>query len=498
MLVEQASADLQRIEQLHQRWLIGADNSGISLDQLPEGWQPLLEGETPERRALIALALCAQQQTLLFEYEATQDLKTGPDLPQLEFPVLSPELRPLFRRSLEVIRKQQGVSINHFLELLLHRKMVAHPADWLPSANDQVPQVYWPWSQWVSNELTSHHHAEDEAITTENWDDFFPAERLARLTQLRRRDSDAARELISQCAANEPAEKRLKIIEVLAHNLNQHDAGFLQSITQDRSRKIAQLATQYLARLGIGQERIEGESIENQAKELAEWYEIKSTGLFRKRTVLVPRKLKSKKQQSIRSEQIQNIPLLDLSRALGISAEELVSIWQFSENRDHDNYAFVSNAANTLADDLIHKLLTSAINQLDENQPILAYIQLLLPRLEQEHRNQLMLELLQNKASKLTFIECLEFVNSPIDELSRELLVSTSAWKMLVSEIKQDIAKGVYVENYYTQKELTALGLILPQNTAEKIIGELVNLGLLQADPILDCLKLNMQLTGLK
>ncbi len=498
MLMKQASADLQRIEQLHQRWLVGADSAAIPLEQLPEGWQPLLEGEPSERRALITLALCAQQQTLLFEPEATHDLKARPDLPQLEFPVLNDTLRPLFRRSLEAIRKQQTVSVDHLLKLLLHRKIVAHPADWLPSANDQVPNAYWPWCQWVSNELTSHQHAEDEVITAENWDDFFPAERLARLTQLRRHDSDAARELISQCAAKEPADKRLKIIEVLGTKLNQYDSEFLQSLTLDRSRKIAQLATQYLMRLGIGQEHIDGEEGESPAKELAEWYEVKTTGIFRKRTVLVPRKLKSKKQQSIRSEQIQIIPLLDLSSALGITTEELVSIWQFSENRDHDNYAFVSNAANTLADDLIHKLLTSAINQLDESQQMLSYIQLLLPRLEQGYRKQTMLELLQTKASKLTFTECLGFIDTPIDEISRKLLVATSAWKNLVTAIQQDMEKGVYVDNYYTQNELTALGLILPQHTAEEVFSELVNLGLLQADPILDCLKLNMQLTEFK
>src|SRR5690606_16100062 len=111
---------------------------------------------------------------------------------------------------------------------------------------------------------------------------------------------------------------------------------------------VALLAMQYLARLGMGHGVSEDENAEAMARELAETYELKKGGILKKGLKLLPIKLKSKKQQSVRSELLQKIPVGLFAHALSIDVKELLMYWQFSENRDHDNQSFIVNAVNNI------------------------------------------------------------------------------------------------------------------------------------------------------
>ena len=363
-MMESAEEIQAKIEQLECRWMIGSGEQQLTHDLIPLQWQPLLGDLDGERQALLALAIYSQHQAMLFEPEAATGLSAKPDLPDLNIPCLPPGIRACFRRVLAGIKQQSEIKITHLLQLLFQRGFSAHPADWLPSPkDDDLPAVYWSWCSWVSNELSIAE--EDVELTAQTWNDFYPAERLRMLRIMRLKEPLAARELIQACALQESAEKRLKIIGILATNLSQEDSAFLQSLTKNRSQKVALLATQYLARLGIGQQEIAGEDMADPAQDLGETFELKKAGLLNKGYRLLPVKLKSKKQQAIRSELLQTTPLLEFAKALHIETERLLASWQFSNNRDYDNQSFLANAINTVPDNLIHVLLKNILRQLN-------------------------------------------------------------------------------------------------------------------------------------
>lgn len=500
MLKQFAAEEQQLIEQLQRRWMVGSKDP-LSEEQLPRDWRPLLQDQSAERKSLLALAILSQHQALLLTPEADSDLKAKPDLPALDLPSIHSHLRPLFRRNLDNIKKLSGIELRHLLQLLLQRNCTAHPADWLPSPKDEdSPSVYWPWCRWVSSELAGGDDASTESLTTENWDSFYPAQRLSILRELRHQDRHAARELIYACVHRETAEKRLKIIETLAINLSQDDGEFLQSLTQDRSQKISSLASQYLARLGLGQPLTTGtgaagEDSAAQAKELAEGYELKKVGLIRARYKLVPRKLKSKKQQAVRSELLQNVSFREFASALGMEEHSLAANWQFTENRDHDNQCFIISAANTMPDEHMAVLLESLLAQIESSNAMLSHVKLLLPRLHEHNRAALMRELLNNKAVDFDFVDGLAFIDAPLASLSWKEFSKTRAWKKLTETLHEEVANKGYVDNHHAVKELIALGLLLPADIADAGLQAIVALGVLRADPALDSLKLNIELT---
>lgn len=484
----------QQVERLLRGWIVGGAPAP-TLDQLPSSWQPLLQEAPPERQTLLALALCSQYQTLLFESQSSAELQTFPDLPELALPPLADNLRPLFRRLLAALNKQGGIGPGPLLQLLLQRGVSAHPADWLPTPQDEgLPKIYWPWSRWVAHQNTSSDE-DDEPLSAENWDEFFPAERLMQLREMRLTDPDGARALIEQCADREPADKRLRIIEVLATNLSEADGEYLQSLTNNRSQKISRLACQFLARQGIAVNGENDEQDSSIAKELADGFEVKQAGLLRKRTQIIPLKLKSKKQQAIRSELLQKVLFQELAEALQVEESVLAAGWQFSANRDGDNHAFVLSALGTLPENLLQTLLENALSQIDSSDQMLSLIQLFIPRLDTASCSRLMYHLLTQKSAGFSFTDCLAYSDQPLSELDWGGLVKTPAWKQLLSLLKEHhTEEQSYVEHFQLLGELNALGLMLPRALAKQALDTLTEKGLMQADPALDALKLNAQL----
>jgi hypothetical protein len=485
----------QQVERLMRGWIVGAAPAP-AMEQIPLSWRPLLQAQPAERQTLIALALCSQYQTLLFESQSSVPLQSVPDLPELSLPSLAYNLRPLFRRLLATLNKQGGLGPGPLLQLLLQRGVCAHPADWLPSPQEErLPKIYWPWSRWVAHQQALGDES-DEPLNAENWDAFYPAERLMQLRGMRLTDPDGARALIKECAAREPADKRLRIIEVLATNLSQDDSEYLLSLINNRSQKISRLACQFLARLGIAVSGENEEQVRSIAQELAAGYEVKQAGLLRRHTQIVPRSLKSKKQRAIRTESLQKVLFQALAGALQIEESVLAAGWQFSANRDGDNHAFVLNALNTLPENLLETLLENALSQIDSSDQMLSLIQLFIPRLDTASSSRLMYRLLTRKGIGFSFTDCLAYSDQPLSELDWGELTKTRAWQQLLSLIKEhQTNENVYVEHGKLPGELTALGLMLPQMLAQQALGTLTEKGMMQADPALDALKLNAQLS---
>jgi len=483
------------LNQLKQRWMIG-QNELHKVEALPAPWQALL-GEMPsEKQQLAALAVSQQFEALLLTSAKPEKIKSKSALPTLSLPLIDEHLRPLCRRLLANVHKQSMISLARLLHLLTERGVSVHPADWLPTArDDELPAVYFPWVRWVAD-ANAQADEQDDVLSQDNWDEFYPAERLALLRQLRFNNSAEARELIATCAASEPADKRLKIIEVLAINLGEEDVELLNSLTAERSRKIANLAQVYLARLGHREVLESDEASAENAKDLAEGFDLKKVGVLKKALKLQPKTLKSSKQKSIRSELLQKVPAMALAQAINISTSELAKAWQFSENREGDNINFLINAVEWLGDEPLQLLLQNLLQQCAKSETIVPLLQIILPRVPQAQRESLMSELWQKSAVNLRFYQCLSFLEKPLRGLEFSQLTKTSAWKNLIKNAQVDAQENGYVREHQLAQELIALGFIVPQPIAEQIIKTCLEMGMLAADPALDSLKLNSLIKG--
>lgn len=493
-MLESINKEHHLIDQMQRRWMIGSGEP-LATDQLPESWRPLLSNVEPRKQALFALALSSQHQTWLFEPEKPDDLFKTPELPILDIPLLPDPLRPLFCRIVETTRRAGGAPLSHLLQLLLKRHCTVHPADWMPSLQDQnIPPIYWPWCRWIDH-ACKHEVADDfEILNSDNWNDFYPAERLEQLRKMRNEDRTAARILIEKHVGSEAADKRVKIIETLAIGLNEADATYLKKLTKDRSQKVSQQACRLLSRLGLEQDSSEDEQSESAANELAEYFEVKKSGILGRNKKLVPKKLKSKKQQSIRTAQLETVSLRQFARALNLALMDLASIWSFTDNRLQDNHNFVFNAIGSLPENELRDLLNNLIQLANTEENILPLIQLVLPRLQEQERTELVYGLLKNASNHFSFLDCLSFIEIPLTRINWEFLIKTNAWKTLIKELKNDYQKQGYIETARSVEELNALGLFLPQETAQKTVDMLAKIGLPRSEPALNSLNLNAQL----
>ncbi|MCG8610755.1 MAG: hypothetical protein MI864_09490, partial [Pseudomonadales bacterium] len=262
----------------------------------------------------------------------------------------------------------------------------------------------------------------------------------------------------------------------------------------DRSQKVAQFAAQLLSRLGDDTvlEALQAEA--DLARELADGYELVNRGVLKKRSHLKPRKLKNKTQRAIRSEQLAKISLVSLASALGLSIAELVTSWHLPDNSAHDNRVFMQKAVSGLAEDQLDALLDNLLNSAEEQTDFIGLLQLLLPRLPNEKRAPLCLELLQAPSTKLDFQDCLAFLVGPLSALDWNAMEKTTPWRNIVKQVKLDLEGAAYIDNTQLSYEFQALGLILPRKTAEAALETVTALGIRPSDPILDALRLNSRL----
>src|SRR5881394_2530620 len=257
-------------------WMAGRS----ALEHCPAEWRGAVEGggET----ALAALA--GHAAAVLFRTTPSTPLEPPPLLPALALPVMAERLRPVFRRILAT--KNGAAPLRQLIDLVTARGYGVHPADWLPSPGDDwVPDVYAPWLDWVRAE--SKAVAEAGGLTVENYSRRAWAERRVALARLRQTDPAAALSIIAAKAAAEPAERRLRLVEVLETRLSEVDASFLEGLANDRSERVQATARTFLARLG----RIsDGGDL---AAELAEMVALGKVGLVNRRSRLVIKQVKT-------------------------------------------------------------------------------------------------------------------------------------------------------------------------------------------------------------
>jgi hypothetical protein len=290
-------------------WMAGRS----ALEHCPTEWRNALEGQHGE--AALA-ALTGHATSVLFRAAPNTTLAPRPLLPALSLPVMEQAHRPRFRRILSAYKS--GASIERqLIDLLAARGRCAHPADWMPSPRDDwAPDVYGPWLDWVRAE--SKVQAADAALTIENYQDWSWEQRRVALAQLRHVDPAAALAIIVAKAASEPAERRVRLLEILESKLSEADAAFLESLAGDRSERVKVTAQAYLARLGRTSDS------GGLAAELKDMVELGKVGLIRRRTRLLIRPLKTPAQTKRRHDLFGLVSLDTLARALGVSDRQLL------------------------------------------------------------------------------------------------------------------------------------------------------------------------------
>lgn len=508
-----------QIEQLFTQWMIGQQQP-LNMADIPEAFVPIIEALPNEKRSRAMLALLSQYHSVMYQpalnpsgqNQSKANITPYPLLPVLPLPILSQQNgRSLCKRILADASKSEQALI---LKLLSNRGYSVHPADWLPKASyaqwdDSLPAMYFPWCLWVANQLKEKEKEEMDVITEDNWDEWYPAQRLIALRHLRRHEPDEARELIKKCVAKESADKRVKIIDVLAIHLTLADTDYLISLQTDRSQKVVTLAKHLLIRLGV----YETEQIsENQASEIKDASEelanelasnynleisnVEKTGTKNKTLKINPKRLKSDKQKAIRTEQLAKVNINTFIQALEVDMESFINGWSFVKNRDSDNDNLVENLANTLADKWIKPLVNKLVHYVNSSNLYLLHH--LLPRLDDEDKIKIMLDLLSMASADISFDECLTFLKQPLNDLDYSTLQTTKAWKELIKNIKKALKDNSYMVDYHIEHECKALGHILPQKTAIKVLEELCGMGMFKADPVLDVLRLNAELTANK
>lgn len=450
-----------QIEDMKARWMTG----GSAETACPDDWRASL-GARPN----LTLVAMAGQFTRIATVPATGEVIGRAPLPKLALPVIDPALRPLFRRVMD----DSSVKAYPVIALLAARGVTAHPADWMPSASTEVPDVYGPWIDWMADAVGASD--QDDEITAENWETWTPHGRRVALAELRQRTPAAARELIAAKAGDVPAEQRLRLVGVLEDGLSEDDIGLLETLAQDRSGKVQACAVRMLAWLGKSQDDAAA------VAELAAFYERQKAGILSRREVIVACKVKTNAQKSRRLDLAKAVALPAFAGAFGLSADEMIERIVPGE----DIEAIIAMVASTGTPAQSARLIARISEQkgfadLD--------IQALGARLETTDRPTLARQ--RAASDNSAFQTTRDMLGDTLGVLDIDALKAAPAFATLAKHLLKDDGR---VAQYVTQA-LTNLGLVATAATAETLLDHFTTQsGLMAADPRLALLRLNAAL----
>jgi hypothetical protein len=431
-------------------------------------------GTEPAEAELRLLALSGQFLGVAVTAEPPPELRVLPDIPALGLPTVPEALRPLVRRILAALKEAQRKT--ELLDFLAARGWTTHPAEWMPTANDEdAPDVYAPWRDWAgiaaSNSVVRRQAG--DRLTADNWEDFWPAARKVALTELRRHDPEAARTVLEAKLGNENADVRLPLLSLLATGLSEADAPFLEGLAaNDRAPKVKALAASLLARLGKGP--LVGEDI----GELAGFFSVKMKGLLRRSRVIQFENVKTPAQAHRRAALLESADIASLARALTLTPQELVDAWSWDVDR-HADAALVSLVARTGTDSLVAQT-AEAVSQCDAS----IYLATLTPRLASGQRSELAERVMRTRGFSFDVAKTIAGGRARLENP-----LTAPAGAALLAALRRDDAKP---SDELT--ELFALGLITSRAAARQALDRLTSAGLLQGDPRLDMLRLNAAL----
>jgi len=458
-------------------WFAG----GTAFPLAPEPWRTLAAPNDPPTREVVLLAL-AGQAFQVGHRPAPPEFRASVPLPDLSLPVMPDAARQMFRATLKDF-DQHGLS-ERLLGFVASRGFVAHPLDWMPKgATTEAPDVYAPWVDWVARREADH-VMPDDRLSAENWEAFFPAARRSELSRMRVHDPAAARALLEAKAGGEPAEARLRLIQVMQTNLQPDDRPYLETLCGDRSGKVKSLAAHLLARLGVGV----GDDTEKAAAndELADFIEARKSLILRKRK-LAPRALKTAAQERRRASLFELCTLRDLAGRLETDEAGFVEAWTFGTDDDVDA-ALIALAARTASDAALPVMMKSVIAA---GSDALAHAAPLIARLSPADGLTL-----QMAALKTLDSDRLDTFQAHAPSFSA-LDTGDLATLPIVKTLLKDAARTETAGNLYRlEKSVRLIAFLARREAAGDLVERLVASGLSPAEPCLNPLRLNAALAS--
>ena len=456
-------------------WITG----GNAADLAPDAWRTLLDNMSAEERERCLVAVAGQALDVAFRPSLPRDVLRQSDLPRLSLPTIPDSLRSLFRHALKQLPNWSPPAA---LRIAEQRGFCAHPLDWMPeAASGTVSALYIPWLDWVQS-LDSEEKRSADELNEDTWDSFYPFQRILLLKAMRAKEPTHARELIAAKSRQEPAEKRLAVIETLAVGLCDNDAPYLQSLSNERSGKIKALAARLLARLHFNSESLTAADL----AELTDFFKVGSKGIIKRTKTVCAKPLKSQAKVSRRIALLDALSLVEFAAAFDATEAEIIDAWEFNEHETHSSSADASLAkmvAQSASDELVANL---ASRVLDENRPVEAVLTLL-PRLDRNNQRRVMLRILEGESLELLL--CIEHG----DLAKPEDIFSCNAYKDAKAKVSQEQEKN----SSHAITSLNALAVVATAEAAEAVLNDVfATFGIFRANPALALLRLNFELAS--
>lgn len=457
-------------------WFAG----GSAYDLAPAPWQDIAAAQGGANREPVLLALAGQAFQYAYRPAAPQTFVASSHLPELALPTMPDAARSLFRVALKNF-DTHGLT-ERLLGFVASRGFAAHPLDWMPQgATTDAPDLYAPWIDWVARR-DAQAIPTDEALTSETWDLFYPAARRGELLRLRVQDPGAARDLLQAKAGGEPAEIRLRLVQVLETNLQSEDQPYLETLLADRSGKIKVLAAQFLARLGvsIGDEQQKRDDL----SELAEFLDAKKSLFLRKRS-FAPKVLKTSAQERRRAALFEGCSLRDLAACFEVDETTFVEDWSYNDLSEVDEM-LVGLAMRTAGDATIRKMKDCMVAA---GKSALLLSTHLIPRLPASDGFDL-----QWSALKILDVDSLDSFQDyapAFSMLEADDVLSIMMAKTLRADIA-DTENGA--RQWRLERGLRLIGFLARHEAAQTLLDHFIAAGLPPMDPSLTPLRLNAAL----
>ncbi len=363
------------------------------------------------------------------------------------------------------------------IHLLAARGYAVHPIDYMPKSFSKLPDLYAPWETWYKTDQSETAADVNATIDSANWDNWLPADRRLALTNLRRRDPAAARNLIGEKASTVAADERLRIIELMSEGLSAEDQQVLESFAEDRSSKVRTLIQKFLARIGVTQDA------EADIAEFADFFTV-TKKLLSRNIKIAAKPLKTDAQKKRRDELAAMLSVQSFVKGLQLESEaELVNGWEHTDGESSD--ILVQMIAATGSEQTV-TLLASRIYSLRGISP--ETFKQVFDRMSKESRLALLPRVLENDDP--SFAASLTCCQGMLGEIPWNMLESLPALKALITLSKKNSTIKTPAQDKL-REGLFALGLMVDQPTAVKLLPEFINENLFASDPMLGVLKLN-------
>ena len=460
----------------------------VDTDELPPTLDKIIQATPVQHQMLTLIVLLSQYKYMMYKPSPSeQTLTTIPELPSLSLPTLESRWQNLCKKCLSAV-SQDNTTLVALVRLLSSRGYTLHPTLWLPTKSfmecylmdDELSALYMPWYVWQHDgELINQNE-----LTIDNWDEWYPAQRLALLKRWRHDEPIKALEMIKTCITKENATERYKIIQVLTINLSDADQEFLIGLQNDRSQKVVSFASQLLVRLGVYQEDKYSTDI---ISELNEGFEFSGNKITAKKT-------NNNKKRDNRNECLKKVNIYAWAKANQLTVSEFILRWDFDKNNYYDNMAFVRNIIDVIDDDQVPVLANKLATRLSKNNYEIELCQEIFGRLTQENKQMFADKLLTSKKDA-TFSLLVQVCPSPL-QIAFETLMASPMYIQLINKIKAYMDKDAgRLLDYPANHDCVALGLLMPAVTARQVLEQMFALGVSRTDPALCTLTLNAKLT---